>query len=140
VGPLESETNRNETKDGSGEAKQGQGGCAGEARRGRDRRRRRVPELPPPDAAVHHRHIDPRQAWFQGRHHHRSVFPFYHRLFLPSRAQRLTLGSACLTVGLAEIGDEAVGVQIDAPARDGEANAALVDFISSVSSSIPYCY
>jgi uncharacterized protein len=43
-------------------------------------------------------------------------------------------------VGLAEIGDEAVGVQIDAPARDGEANAALVDFISSVSSSIPYCY
>jgi uncharacterized protein YggU (UPF0235/DUF167 family) len=28
-----------------------------------------------------------------------------------------------------------VGVQIDAPARDGEANAALVDFISSVSSS-----
>lgn len=32
----------------------------------------------------------------------------------------------------AEIGEEAVGVQIDAPARDGEANAALVDFISSV--------
>ncbi|KAK7822721.1 g-type lectin s-receptor-like serine/threonine-protein kinase lecrk1 [Quercus suber] len=28
--------------------------------------------------------------------------------------------------------DEAVGVQIDAPARDGEANAALLDFISSV--------
>jgi hypothetical protein len=37
--------------------------------------------------------------------------------------------------GSAEIGDEAVGVQIDAPARDGEANAALVDFISSVSRS-----
>ncbi|KAK9991256.1 hypothetical protein SO802_026241, partial [Lithocarpus litseifolius] len=30
------------------------------------------------------------------------------------------------------ISDEAVGVQIDAPARDGEANAALLDFISSV--------
>ena len=37
--------------------------------------------------------------------------------------------------GSAEIGDEAVGVQIDAPARDGEANAALVDFISSMSRS-----
>jgi len=37
--------------------------------------------------------------------------------------------------GSAEIGDEAVGVQIDATARDGEANAALVDFISSVSRS-----
>jgi uncharacterized protein YggU (UPF0235/DUF167 family) len=35
----------------------------------------------------------------------------------------------------AEIRDEAVGVQIDAPARDGEANAALVDFISSGSVS-----
>lgn len=31
--------------------------------------------------------------------------------------------------------DDAVGVQIDAPARDGEANAALLDYISSVSSS-----
>lgn len=36
---------------------------------------------------------------------------------------------------IAEIGEEAVGVQVDAPARDGEANAALVDFISSVISS-----
>ncbi|CAM0144908.1 unnamed protein product [Urochloa decumbens] len=39
-------------------------------------------------------------------------------------------GSKVATV--TEIGDEAVGVQIDAPARDGEANAALVDFISSI--------
>uniref|UniRef100_A0A0D9WBF5 Uncharacterized protein n=1 Tax=Leersia perrieri TaxID=77586 RepID=A0A0D9WBF5_9ORYZ len=39
-------------------------------------------------------------------------------------------GSKLATI--TEIGDEAVGVQIDAPARDGEANAALVDFISSV--------
>lgn len=30
--------------------------------------------------------------------------------------------------------DEALGVQIDAPAKDGEANAALLDFISSVMS------
>ena len=41
-----------------------------------------------------------------------------------------------MCVDFAEIGDEAVGVQIDAPARDGEANAALVGFISSVSSSL----
>ncbi|KAF3783411.1 C15orf40-like protein [Nymphaea thermarum] len=31
-----------------------------------------------------------------------------------------------------DVSDEAVGVQIDAPAKDGEANAALLDFISSV--------
>lgn len=31
-----------------------------------------------------------------------------------------------------DVSDDAVGVQIDAPARDGEANAALLDFISSV--------
>lgn len=28
--------------------------------------------------------------------------------------------------------DDALGVQIDAPAKDGEANAALLDYISSV--------
>lgn len=28
--------------------------------------------------------------------------------------------------------DEALGVQIDAPAKDGEANAALLEYISSV--------
>nr|BAK02850.1 predicted protein [Hordeum vulgare subsp. vulgare] len=39
-------------------------------------------------------------------------------------------GSKMATI--TEVGEEAVGVQIDAPARDGEANAALVDFISSV--------
>ena len=39
----------------------------------------------------------------------------------------------------ADVSDDAVGVQIDAPARDGEANAALLDFISSVSSS-PSCF
>lgn len=31
-----------------------------------------------------------------------------------------------------DVSDDSVGVQIDAPARDGEANAALLDFISSV--------
>ncbi|OAY78421.1 UPF0235 protein [Ananas comosus] len=39
-------------------------------------------------------------------------------------------GSKVATI--TEIGDEALGVQIDAPARDGEANAALLDYISSV--------
>ena len=32
-----------------------------------------------------------------------------------------------------DFSDEALGVQIDAPAKDGEANAALLEFISSVS-------
>ncbi|KAG6396271.1 hypothetical protein SASPL_142418 [Salvia splendens] len=31
-----------------------------------------------------------------------------------------------------DMNDNAVGVQIDAPAKDGEANAALLDYISSV--------
>ncbi|KAJ8765330.1 hypothetical protein K2173_012027 [Erythroxylum novogranatense] len=33
---------------------------------------------------------------------------------------------------ITDFSDEAVGVQIDAPAKDGEANAALLDYISSV--------
>ncbi|KAI4330131.1 hypothetical protein MLD38_028436 [Melastoma candidum] len=33
---------------------------------------------------------------------------------------------------ITEVGEEAVGVAIDAPAKDGEANAALLEFISSV--------
>ncbi|KAJ4786522.1 UPF0235 protein [Rhynchospora pubera] len=36
------------------------------------------------------------------------------------------------SASITDIGEEAIGVQIDAPARDGEANAALLDFISSV--------
>lgn len=36
------------------------------------------------------------------------------------------------SASVTDISDEAVGVQIDAPARDGEANAALLDYISSV--------
>ncbi|WOL18789.1 UPF0235 protein [Canna indica] len=39
-------------------------------------------------------------------------------------------GSKVATI--TDVGDEALGVQIDAPARDGEANAALLDYISSV--------
>ncbi|XP_074308626.1 uncharacterized protein LOC141643383 [Silene latifolia] len=33
---------------------------------------------------------------------------------------------------ITDISEEAVGVQIDAPARDGEANSALLDFFCSV--------
>ncbi|XP_027339052.1 UPF0235 protein C15orf40 homolog [Abrus precatorius] len=36
------------------------------------------------------------------------------------------------SASVTDISDEAVGVQIDAPARDGEANAALLDYICSV--------
>ncbi|KAL1539029.1 UPF0235 protein C15orf40 [Salvia divinorum] len=39
-------------------------------------------------------------------------------------------GSRLATI--TDMNDDAVGVQIDAPAKDGEANAALLDFISSV--------
>lgn len=33
---------------------------------------------------------------------------------------------------ITDVSDEAVGVQIDAPAKDGEANAALLEYMSSV--------
>ncbi|KAH8507542.1 hypothetical protein Peur_012644 [Populus x canadensis] len=36
------------------------------------------------------------------------------------------------SASITDLSDEAVGVQIDAPAKDGEANAALLDYISSV--------
>ncbi|KAF9601241.1 hypothetical protein IFM89_018351 [Coptis chinensis] len=39
-------------------------------------------------------------------------------------------GSKIATI--TDVNDDAVGVQIDAPPKDGEANAALVDYISSV--------
>ncbi|CAI9299772.1 unnamed protein product [Lactuca saligna] len=39
-------------------------------------------------------------------------------------------GSKVATI--TDFDDDALGVQIDAPAKDGEANAALLDFISSV--------
>ncbi|CAN0877489.1 UPF0235 protein C15orf40 homolog [Linum grandiflorum] len=36
------------------------------------------------------------------------------------------------SASITDFSDEALGVQIDAPAKDGEANAALLDYISSV--------
>ncbi|KAF7840078.1 UPF0235 protein [Senna tora] len=59
----------------------------------------------------------------------------------PSCIRSLTPSSVAITIhakpgsktaSVTDISDEAVGVQIDAPARDGEANAALLDYISSV--------
>ncbi|KAG1327941.1 PH, RCC1 and FYVE domains-containing protein 1 [Cocos nucifera] len=47
-------------------------------------------------------------------------------------------GSKVATI--TDFGDEALGVQIDAPARDGEANAALLDYISSDSRDLIYNY
>lgn len=41
---------------------------------------------------------------------------------------------------IADFNDEALSVQIDAPAKDGEANAALLDYISSVIQFSIYSY
>ncbi|KAG6531708.1 UPF0235 protein C15orf40 homolog [Zingiber officinale] len=60
-------------------------------------------------------------------------FPGCLRLLPPSTVA-ITIhakpGSKVATI--TDVGDDALGVQIDAPARDGEANAALLDYISSV--------
>ncbi|XP_058226239.1 uncharacterized protein LOC131335071 isoform X2 [Rhododendron vialii] len=54
--------------------------------------------------------------------------------FLPPSSVAITVhakpGSKLATI--TDFSDEALGVQIDAPAKDGEANAALLDYISSV--------
>ncbi|KAJ0637042.1 putative YggU-like superfamily protein [Helianthus annuus] len=55
--------------------------------------------------------------------------------FIPPSSVAVTIhakpGSKVATI--TDFDDEAVGVQIDAPAKDGEANAALLDYMSSVS-------
>ncbi|KAH7851798.1 hypothetical protein Vadar_016585 [Vaccinium darrowii] len=60
-------------------------------------------------------------------------FPSCLRL-LPPSSVAITIhakpGSKLATI--TDFSDEALGVQIDAPAKDGEANAALLDYISSV--------
>lgn len=60
-------------------------------------------------------------------------FPSCLRL-LPPSSVAITIhakpGSKLATI--TDFNDEALGVQIDAPAKDGEANAALLDYISSV--------
>ncbi|GMH24499.1 hypothetical protein Nepgr_026342 [Nepenthes gracilis] len=62
-------------------------------------------------------------------------------LKIPACIRSITPSSVAITIhakpgskisSITDVNDEAVGVQIDAPARDGEANAALLDYISSV--------
>nr|XP_043639827.1 UPF0235 protein Helmi_20270 isoform X2 [Erigeron canadensis]XP_043639834.1 UPF0235 protein Helmi_20270 isoform X2 [Erigeron canadensis]XP_043639837.1 UPF0235 protein Helmi_20270 isoform X2 [Erigeron canadensis]XP_043639844.1 UPF0235 protein Helmi_20270 isoform X2 [Erigeron canadensis] len=54
--------------------------------------------------------------------------------FIPPSSVAVTIhakpGSKVATI--TNFDDDALGVQIDAPAKDGEANAALLDYISSV--------
>ncbi|KAF5957860.1 hypothetical protein HYC85_005085 [Camellia sinensis] len=54
--------------------------------------------------------------------------------FLPPSSVAITIhakpGSKLATI--TDFSDEALGVQIDAPPKDGEANAALIDYISSL--------
>ncbi|XP_044469333.1 UPF0235 protein C15orf40 homolog [Mangifera indica] len=60
---------------------------------------------------------------------------------LPSCIRVVSSTSVAITIhakpgskvsSITDVSDEAVGVQIDAPAKDGEANAALLEYISSV--------
>ncbi|CAH9146185.1 unnamed protein product [Cuscuta epithymum] len=61
-----------------------------------------------------------------------SKYPACIRVVAPSSVS-ITIhakpGSKIATI--TDLSDEAVGIQIDAPAKDGEANAALIDYISS---------
>ncbi|XP_059624438.1 uncharacterized protein LOC132267317 isoform X1 [Cornus florida] len=54
--------------------------------------------------------------------------------FVPPSSVAITIhakpGSKLATI--TDFNDDALGVQIDAPAKDGEANAALLDYISSM--------
>ncbi|CAH9120248.1 unnamed protein product [Cuscuta europaea] len=62
-----------------------------------------------------------------------SKYPACIRVVAPSSVS-ITIhakpGSKIATI--TDLSGEAVGIQIDAPAKDGEANAALIDYISSV--------
>ncbi|GKV17217.1 hypothetical protein SLE2022_292010 [Rubroshorea leprosula] len=60
-------------------------------------------------------------------------FPSCLRLVPPSSvAITIHAKPGAKSSSITDFGDEALGVQIDAPAKDGEANAALLDYISSV--------
>ncbi|KAK9272699.1 hypothetical protein L1049_003076 [Liquidambar formosana] len=54
--------------------------------------------------------------------------------FIPPSSVAITIHAkpGSKIASITDFNDEALGVQIDAPAKDGEANAALVDYISSV--------
>ncbi|XP_073003924.1 uncharacterized protein [Typha latifolia] len=69
-----------------------------------------------------------------------AAFPGCLRLIPPSTVAisvHAKPGSKVATVTDSDLSDEAVSVQIDAPARDGEANTALLEFISSI---FPYIH
>ncbi|KAL1209219.1 hypothetical protein V5N11_015971 [Cardamine amara subsp. amara] len=62
-----------------------------------------------------------------------SSFPACLRLLTPSSvAITIHAKPGSKSASITDVSDEAVGVQIDAPARDGEANAALLEYMSSV--------
>ncbi|AEE32399.1 putative YggU-like superfamily protein [Arabidopsis thaliana] len=62
-----------------------------------------------------------------------SSFPTCLRLLTPSSvAITIHAKPGSKAASITDVSDEAVGVQIDAPARDGEANAALLEYMSSV--------
>ncbi|KAJ9177772.1 hypothetical protein P3X46_012948 [Hevea brasiliensis] len=54
--------------------------------------------------------------------------------FMPPSSVAITIHAkpGAKSSSITDFSDEALGVQIDAPAKDGEANAALLDYISSV--------
>ncbi|KAL6993040.1 hypothetical protein U1Q18_011158 [Sarracenia purpurea var. burkii] len=54
--------------------------------------------------------------------------------FLPPSSVAITIHAkpGSKLSAITDFSDEALGVQIDAPAKDGEANSALLDYISSV--------
>ncbi|OAY36046.1 UPF0235 protein C15orf40 homolog [Manihot esculenta] len=54
--------------------------------------------------------------------------------FVPPSSVAITIHAkpGAKSSSITDFSDEALGVQIDAPAKDGEANAALLDYISSV--------
>ncbi|XP_072969286.1 uncharacterized protein [Typha angustifolia] len=62
-----------------------------------------------------------------------AAFPGCLRLIPPSTvAISVHAKPSSKVATVTDLSDEAVSVQIDAPARDGEANTALLEFISSV--------
>ncbi|XP_071716705.1 uncharacterized protein [Rutidosis leptorrhynchoides] len=54
--------------------------------------------------------------------------------FIPPSSVAVTIHAkpGSKVASITDFDDDALGVQIDAPAKDGEANAALLDYISSV--------
>ncbi|KAL0864605.1 hypothetical protein Bca101_043723 [Brassica carinata] len=59
-------------------------------------------------------------------------FPSCLRLLAPSSvAITIHAKPGSKSASITDVSDKAVGIQIDSPARDGEANAALLEYMSS---------